>query len=94
MLERSASWLAPEGRLVADFDAESICDRRGRTCARKIASILRAAGWEYDARRKRVSCVGPCELDFAATYLGADDAAGPNYTGQPAVASYYDWSHT
>ncbi|MFD0205449.1 MULTISPECIES: hypothetical protein [Saccharothrix] len=22
-------------------------------------------------------------------YLGADDRAGPNYTGQPAVHSYY-----
>ncbi|MFD4871429.1 hypothetical protein [Streptomyces sp. NPDC058412] len=23
-------------------------------------------------------------------YLGTDPAAGPNYTGQPAVASYYE----
>lgn len=92
-LERAGSWLAPEGRLVAHFDAESIRDSEGRTSARKIASVLRAAGWEYDARRKRVSCVGPREMGLAATYLGADDAAGPNYTGQPAVASYYDWSH-
>lgn len=92
VLERAASWLVPDGRLVADFDAESIRDGRGRSCARKVASILRAGGWEYDARRKRVSCLGPRLLDFPRTYLGADDAAGPNYTGQPAVASYYDWS--
>ncbi|MCX4097526.1 hypothetical protein [Nocardia sp. alder85J] len=26
-----------------------------------------------------------------AEYLGADDQAGPGYTGQPAVTSYYEW---
>lgn len=92
LLTRAASWLAPEGVFVADFDAESIRDARGRTVARKIISILRAAGWEYDARRKRVRCVGPRELEFAGVYLGADDTVGPNYTGQPAVSSAYDWS--
>lgn len=91
VLKRAASWLAPDGLLVADFDAASVLDGRGRNSARKVGSALREAGWEYDTRRKRVSCVGPRALDLAATYLGADDAAGPNYTGQPAVAGYYEW---
>lgn len=91
LLTRAASWLGPEGVLVADFDAQSIRDGEGRTAARKVTSILRAAGWEYDARRKRVRCVGARGLDFTGTYLGADDTAGPNYTGQPAVSSSYDW---
>jgi SAM-dependent methyltransferase len=94
VLERASTWLGLEGRLVMDFDAESIRDSRGRTVARRVASILRAAGWDYDARRKRVTCFGPRGLAFAATYLGADDDAGPNYTGQPAVASYYEWRQT
>lgn len=94
LLTRAASWLTPEGVFVADFDAESVRDGEGRTAARKITSILRAAGWEYDARRKRVRCVGPRVLEFTGTYLGADDTAGPNYTGQPAVNSSYDWSPT
>jgi hypothetical protein len=33
--------------------------------------------------------VGPREVEFGLQYLGADDTAGPNYTGQPAVAAYY-----
>jgi len=28
-------------------------------------------------------------VDLPYTYLGADDRAGANYTGQPAVHSYY-----
>ena len=80
--------------LVADFDAESPRDGRGRVAARKIASMLRAVEWEYDARRKRVWCVGLRRLEATAAYLGTDDAVGPNYTGQPAVTSHYGWSLT
>ena len=32
---------------------------------------------------------GPVALSLPYRYLGADDRAGPNYTGQPAVVSYY-----
>lgn len=28
-------------------------------------------------------------MSLPYTYLGADDRAGPNYTNQPAVHSYY-----
>jgi hypothetical protein len=34
-------------------------------------------------------CNGPRNVAFNLRYLGADDRVGPNYTGQPAVASYY-----
>ena len=80
--------------LVADFDAENIRDGRGRVAARKTASMLRAGGWEYDARRKCVRCVGLRRLEVTAAYLGADDTVGPGYTGQLAVTSHYDWSLT
>lgn len=94
VLDRAASWLVPDGLFVADFDPASVRDGRGRSGARKVVAALRQAGWEYDTRHKRVSCTGPLTLDLGAVYLGADDAAGPNYTGQPAVASYYEWSHS
>lgn len=50
---------------------------------------LRDAGLTYDTRRRLVRCEGPRTLDLGLHYLGADDAIGPNYTGQPAVDSYY-----
>jgi hypothetical protein len=43
----------------------------------------------YDARRHRIGRTGYREIAPAYTYLGADDRAGPNYTGQPAVNSFY-----
>ncbi|GAB3891420.1 hypothetical protein GCM10029964_064560 [Kibdelosporangium lantanae] len=32
---------------------------------------------------------GHRQVHLPVQYLGADDQAGPNYTGQPAVNSYY-----
>ncbi|MEU7914734.1 hypothetical protein [Microbispora bryophytorum] len=55
---------------------------------RRLTAALRANGLVYDARNKRVSCRGRGEIDPLWSYLGADDRAGPNDTGQGAVDSY------
>ncbi|MBW6437520.1 class I SAM-dependent methyltransferase [Actinoplanes hulinensis] len=89
LLVRILKWLKPGGRFVADLDLTSIRMADGRPAGRHLTTLLRAAGVEYDARRHRISCTGPRELALPYVYLGADDRAGPNYTGQPAVHSYY-----
>ncbi|KUL21526.1 ubiquinone biosynthesis methyltransferase UbiE [Actinoplanes awajinensis subsp. mycoplanecinus] len=89
VLGRVVSWLTPGGRFVADLDLDSVRVGDGRAAGRRLVAGLRAAGIDYDARRKRISCVGARELSLAYQYLGADDRAGPNYTGQPAVHSHY-----
>ncbi|MFI7610007.1 class I SAM-dependent methyltransferase [Nonomuraea terrae] len=42
-----------------------------------------------DTRTRRVRCNGRRTLDLPCRYLGADDRAGPDYTGRPAVDSSY-----
>jgi SAM-dependent methyltransferase len=88
VLSRAAGWLAPGGRLVADLDLAAVRVPDGRLLRRQ----LRAAGFSYDPRRRRIGRVGPGTVDLPYVYLGADDRAGPNYTGQPAVDSYYEAS--
>ncbi|GAA2702029.1 class I SAM-dependent methyltransferase [Actinoplanes palleronii] len=89
VLGRVVSWLTPGGRFVADLDLDSVRVGEGRVAGRRLASHLRAAGIDYDGRRKRISCAGARKLSLPYEYLGADDRAGPNYTGQPAVHSHY-----
>jgi SAM-dependent methyltransferase len=89
LLARAAGWLTPTGRFVADFDTSSIRLPDGRPAGRRLAARLRAAGFCYDPRRHRISRTGRLDVDLPYTYLGADDHAGANYTGQPAVNSYY-----
>jgi SAM-dependent methyltransferase len=89
LLVRVASWLADGGQFVADLDLASIRVAGGAPAGRPLADALRRAGFRYDSRRRRMSRTGPAELRLPFAYLGADDRPGPNYTGQPAVNSYY-----
>jgi hypothetical protein len=92
VVARAASWLTDTGLLVADLDLTSVRLGDGRPAGRVLAAALRSAGFSYDTRRRRVTCAGRRIVTLPYTYLGADDRWGPNYTGQPAVASYYDRS--
>jgi SAM-dependent methyltransferase len=88
-IAKATSSLSSEGLLVANLDLASFRNADGQPAGRQIAARLRGNGLTYDARRRVVRCEGGREVAFGLRYLGADDAAGPNYTGQPAVASYY-----
>jgi hypothetical protein len=90
VLTRAASWLAPGGLLAADLDLRSIRLPGGQADARRLAARLCAAGFSYSARRHQITRTGRARISLPYTYLGADDRAGPGYTGQPAVDSHYD----
>lgn len=74
--------LRPSGLFAANIDLPAL---RGVT---RPAAAFRAAGFEYDARRRRLRRTGQ-GAPPAFRYLGADPSAGPNYTGQAAVDSWY-----
>ena len=90
LIARAASWLVEDGLFVANLDLHNLKISDGRDPARRVASDLRRAGLGYDRRRRLVTCRGRREVNLPYRYLGADDQAGPNYTGQPAVDSYYE----
>ncbi|MFD3807818.1 class I SAM-dependent methyltransferase [Streptomyces sp. NPDC058611] len=89
LLARAASWLAPGGLLVAHLDPGSLRRADGAPAGRAAVAALRAAGFRCSARHHRISLDGPRTVRLPFRYLGADPAAGPNHTGQPAVASHY-----
>lgn len=90
LIARAASWLADDGLLVASLDLANIKLADGRGTGRKVSSGLRRAGLAYDQSKRLVVCRGRRIVDLPYRYLGADDLAGPNYTRQPAVNSYYE----
>jgi len=93
-LARAASWLTDDGLLVANLDLEGIRLLDADTGRQRLAKVLRGNGLVYDARRHRITCRGRRDIVLPLDYIGADDQAGPNYTGQPAVNSYYRWNFT
>ncbi|WP_326733431.1 class I SAM-dependent methyltransferase [Streptomyces sp. NBC_01022] len=93
MLARAASWLSPGGLLAAHFDPGSVRWTDGSPASRPVVAALRAAGFTYDSRHHRLTLRGPRLLRLPFRYVGADAEDGPNYTGQPAVGSYYEPAH-
>ncbi|HVW02269.1 MAG TPA: class I SAM-dependent methyltransferase [Planctomycetaceae bacterium] len=90
LLARAASWLTADGVFTANLGLENFRDGRGQPSGRSVAAELRRAGFEYNTRTRRVRCVGHRQVEWPFRYLGADDGAGPNYTGQPAIHSCYE----
>ncbi|MDX2678802.1 class I SAM-dependent methyltransferase [Streptomyces soliscabiei] len=89
LLTRAASWLTADGLLLAHFDPDSIRRSDGSPAGRAAVTALRAAGFAYDPRRHLLTLRGGRTVELPFTYVRADPDAGPNYTGQPAVASHY-----
>lgn len=88
-IARAASWLTNDGLFVGHLDLSNLRHKSIRSFGRRAAKHLRDAGLDYDTRHRLIRSSGHREVDIPWQYLGADDEAGPNFTGQPAVNSWY-----
>ena len=85
-----ASWLVSDGRFVANLDAANICLSEAGKGQRKVVRFLRDEGFDYLPAKHLLQRTGYKDLKIPFQFLGADDSAGPNYTKQPVVNSYYE----
>lgn len=83
-IANAVSFLHENGLFVANLDASNIIIKEVDT-----KKILKEKGLDYNARTKIIQRTGATDTRFDLQYLGADDTAGPNYTGQESVNSYY-----
>jgi SAM-dependent methyltransferase len=86
----AASWLASDGRFVANLDATNLCLSDAGKGQRRIVRFLREQGFEYLPAKHLLKLTGHREFERPFKFRGADDSAGPNYTKQPVVTSYYE----
>lgn len=89
VLQKIGMLLKPDGRFMGNLSLENIRDEQGRPLDRWLRAQWRLVGWDYHAKRRLLTMSGQREWPLRWAYLGADDQAGPNYTGQEAVHSYY-----
>lgn len=89
VLKRAASWLADNGMLIAHLDLANLWIVEGDEAKMMPRKFLSGTGFKYNNRKKLLSLENHQELIFELEYLGADDCAGANYTGQAAVNSFY-----
>jgi hypothetical protein len=90
LMQNAASWLKEDGVFLANLDPVNLKFPNSVNAGNKIIRDLRNIGFEYQAGKHLIVCEGRKVFTLTYQYLGADDAAGPNYTGQAAVNSHYD----
>lgn len=90
LIKNAVSCLKEHGTFIANIDFNNIKYATGDGLGRKLSNYCRQEGLEYHAKNKVLTSVGAKSLNFQLKYLGADDQAGPNYTGQAVVDSYYE----
>ncbi|HXY34188.1 MAG TPA: class I SAM-dependent methyltransferase [Planctomycetaceae bacterium] len=90
LIARAALWLTADGFFAAHLDLSNVKLVGAKSANARFGKEFKRLGLDYDRRRHIVSCSGRRQIAFPFHYVGADDAAGPNFTRQPAVDSYYE----
>lgn len=89
VIKKAVSWLAKDAMFIANLDLNNLKFENGKCAGRSIISSLRTLSISYDSKNHLLSCKGKKDFSLNYHYIGADALAGPNYTGQSAVDSYY-----
>lgn len=85
VIEKLIHSLNHDGLFIANLDTKNILiDNQAF-----LHELFKKTGVHYNRRRKIISCSGSAKIQFNFNYLGADDTAGANYTGQEVVNAYY-----
>lgn len=91
LVQRASSWLKDGGLFAAQLDYRNLRIEGQRSSGAQIGRDLRRAGFRYvPGRHLLISSAQTSFHPLPYRYLGADDQAGVNYTGQGAVNSYYE----
>jgi SAM-dependent methyltransferase len=91
LLEKASRWLKTGGLLTAHLDFKNLRTGCQAVSGAQFGKDLRRAGFRYaQGRRLLMRGSQTSRLVLPYRYLGADDQAGANFTGQSAVNSYYE----
>ena len=89
LLMKTNEWLSVDGYFIGHLDLSNIAHERCINFKGVLGKTFRRIGIQYDTRTKLVSFSNSAAIKLDYRYLGADDSAGPNFTGHDAVRSIY-----
>jgi hypothetical protein len=90
LVQNAVSWLKEDGVFLANLDPGNLKLPDSGNAGNKVVRDSRKIGFDYQSRKHLIVCKGRKDFKLNYRYLGADDTAGPNYTGQAAVNSHYE----
>ena len=89
ILQKAMGCLKTDGQLIVNLDPDNLKDAEGKSLSKWWKAECRRNGWKFKTHRHLLQVVGPQTWPVNWKFLGADDQVGPNYSGQPAIDSYY-----
>lgn len=91
VIQKAAGWLKKDGIFLANLELTNLKLAGKGNPSRTFSAFFRKQSFDLDLRKHLLKLQGRRQFDLPFSYLGADDKAGPNSTGQPAVDSYYQF---
>lgn len=88
-LQKAVSMLKTDGVFLANLDLNNFKFENGKPAGQFVVKNLRRKGFDFNSKKHLLTFSGKKKIEFDFGYLGADDGAGANYTGQSVVDSYY-----
>jgi SAM-dependent methyltransferase len=89
VIQKAINALHSEGLFLANLSFENLKLTNNKNFKPLIIKHLKQNNIQYNPRLHLLSCEGKKDLSWDFEYVGADDQAGANYTGQATVNSYY-----
>lgn len=89
-MEKIFNSLKTDGQFIGNVDLDNIKNEKGVSMKNDLMEILKEKQIDYNSRKRILICKGRRNVQFGFAYLGADDKAGKNYTGQEVVNSFYE----
>lgn len=89
MIQKIGLLLKPQGLFYGNLSLKNMLDETGKSLGKSLKEDWQKLGWVYQSRQKLLIMKDKKHWMYNWEYLGADDQAGPNYTGQEVVNSYY-----
>jgi len=89
LIKKIVRTLKVNGLFIGNIDLENIKNEENNSLKKTINSQFKKHGIIYNAQKRMILCRSFKEVVFDFEYVGANDKAGPNYTGQPVVDSFY-----
>jgi len=91
VIGKAAQFLKKDGIFRANLELKNLKLSEEQNSDKIFTEFFSAKGFIFDKRKNLLCLRGGKIFDSPFVYQGADDKAGPNYTGQPAVDSYYEF---
>jgi len=89
LLKKAMESLKKKGILIANLDLNNIKINGKDDSLSLIKRYFKKENLNYNSRRKILKIEGKRSLNVPFKYIGANDEAGPNYSGQNSVDSVY-----